>query len=1264
MPKQPLQEIFSQGLVTSRPSHMLSSGELVRADHTVYRENNVALQRAPDHGYYCQTDLSGLFAGERSCTGIVSANFEAADNPDQLILRVGSDLLSSSILGASNNTVTPVTFPSRLIGDFDDTPYVNNVVFSTATNIITPPSTGAFDSFALVGRAICSSTAYPRTTTYIITNVVWSGGHVTAIHINEKPLVNVTQGMYFAPKFTPSLAKFYSESVGFKVIPSLIGDISSQQATVGFTSGSNVVTLPITGWRRPPIGSLSQLNYAQVGRTVYSDHLTPSNATITSVTYSEDDPDLVISFTVDSTSATTGNGSIIFTVSIDACFITAVGGEYEAGENPAYNSCYFNLFPPAGTYALTFTGGVGRRYPDKGHKYFDGLSWDGTMFLWDGANPVQRLEYRNRVSYDPAVSYPAALVSRPAGLRPVSKPFSVRRVELEVAGNAWNRSMKPGVYWFLVTEAYIPSKNQIGYKAVLANDLLESAYLAADTNPTAGTGGVVNADGGATSIGRPIPINITDVTKEYVELTLPAPVNDGTDGYVATHWCVYMAGVGEDMTVPPPFTAFHRTAVVSFTQYTAGQKIVLRDSQLVQRLDAQTTPLAVPGHKPILVYPNGLDVYTQVFDEETGDPTGEYIHSWTGEVTYEMMSGKNDEAREHYQAWGDFTFISDEAGHPDIGTGSYAGLDIAGIQVNIRAGSVVSRVADYNVSLRTLTQVGDGPHYFTIDNERYDTNVIGGPNEIWGFDRKTVSKSTLRVRVDKPFSNTHQMVRFFKPQLVIFWTGTTVNLNGPIYRCVTYRSQVGAADISDPTHLPPPVASLADTFQGSLVCNDMSAPSFIRYSLPDMPEQFPNPYRMRMGTKRKGKITALKAYKQILIVGMERAIKRLNYLPKETDTDFSQGVGLSHEDISATHGIVGANAITDFDMPGFGPIIAYVSTIGLRMTNGVDSRALNTDVILKNYIHPAHWDKCILKAFPNQKWLVLYYVPKESNVGVLSKCFVYSYSEDHIKGGSTIVLSGNAPLTGPLPVTGPCDCYVVDASDIILDSSPQVATTDGRYIYIEDSSEDVTPVQTITSVDDATPIDRVNAPYIQTRDLFPAGFTQDSNIGSVYLMHETRGNQYVVTGVNSVQGSTTMTFNSGWGGNPLQIGDRVIHGGWDSPPSVLSLDDNDGTSITVSAPAVRAFTGSATFDTGVVLVRVNAAQFSEDMVPILSEYRSTSVGIGQAFLMDATANRFSVEIVKTENPNTGDLNDLKEDMSIIGIVYHAVSAGETNLHAN
>jgi hypothetical protein len=700
------------------------------------------------------------------------------------------------------------------------------------------------------------------------------------------------------------------------------------------------------------------------------------------------------------------------------------------------------------------------------------------------------------------------------------------------------------------------------------------------------------------------------------------------------------------------------------TRYSAGQVIELKDYQATQSfLDETLTfaPVPVKEFKDYTFEGPLFDPNSSTRGGYTGDPQrplpiragqpGEVIfwRSWAGEEKKDLPG---------FFAHGDWVL-------PGAGNGIFAGKALSGIRVSIdiqyqgthKPGD--SNLAWFTLDVGTLSSLNY--KYAPIKQSEDGFKHYGGPNDTWGLDSTTADLGTLRVRITKCTSGGWSQINFYNPKVVVYYTTTSINFNGPAYRSVTYRSQVGGADISDPSQLPPPKATMGDTFQGSLVLNDVTAPSFIRYSLPDQPERFPAPYRMKMGTRRKGKITALKAYKQVLIVGMERAVKRVNYLPKEVDTDFVQGAGLSHEDISATHGIVGPNAITDFDMPGMGPVVAYVSTIGLRVTNGVDSRALNTDVLLKDYVHPDYWSKCILRAFPNQKWLVLYYVPKGSSHGVLSKCLVYSYSEDHIKGGATIVLSGNPPLTGPLPVTGPCDCYVVDACDIVINSSPQVATTDGEYIFIEDSAESETPIRTVTGDDDATKVQRVNVPNIKSRDLFPAGFTQDSNIGSVYLIHETKGSQFVATGATSTKDSTVLYFNTGWGAHTPQVGERVIHGGWDSPPSVLAVGETD---ITLSAPAVRAFTGDATFDTGVMLVRVNAAQFGEDEVPILTEYRSTSVGVGQAFLMDATANRFSVEIIKTENPNTGDLNDLGEDMSIIGIVYHAASTGETTLHAN
>ena len=1294
MPKQPIQEIFSQGLVTSRPAHMLSSGEITRADHCVYRENNVALQRAPDHGYYSPSTPAIL--GTNTIAGILMGNFEAEDYPDQLICRAGDDLFSSSIVGASNNTFQPITSPGSVTGTFGATPIVEcEMDESTTVTVLTP---GDANGIALIGRAIYSDTAFPQGQNTVITAVTEVDGNVTSFTVSTAAVETVTEDIYFAPKCALTDAYVFNESIGFVVRPQN-ADIQSTSSDIADCRhvASQVYQI------KPPDAYPAIFNsYAVVGRKISvrtgaaldsptaletAGGSAVESATIIKIETSGGNViKLFMDCKLNASNASSDALHVRFLQYFGTVVLTAVDDVVEEyGNNtPVYTSCYFNWFPAVGDNILVFSGGLARSYPNDpdNPSSFDGLSWDGTMFLWDGFNTTRRLEYRNRVSFIPDVNLDKAIVARPAGLLPVTDApilTVVTRAEGE-EGGVWNSQLGKGIYWILVTEAYVPTKNQLDevFNPLLVNNLLESAYLGATSVEGESTVEGQNGDPTAAPIvadasayaGRPVAFHISIPDRQYLSIKLPAPKNNGENGYMATHWFVYIGGTTTGYLSPPPLSSFTRTHVEAITTYMGGQIINLMDLQknrVFNTSDGWDTN-----------HPEGFGATWDpiVVDGRTSQLWGHTDHKAPrnrerDDRVYEAYTGNTQKQKQGYNAAGDWII---GGGGPL--SGEYAGHVVSGIRIGILVYHVQIRDSTNQIWYDSRLQTAS----YTIDcgtltsktyeyKKRVHTGVwnYGGNGDTWGLTPAD-DWADFRVRLTLNgcgySGDTGTKYEIFCPVVTFYYTTTTVNFNGPAYRCVTYRSQVGAVDISDPSTLPPPRATMGDTFQGSLVLNDITNPSYIRYSLPDQPERFPQPYRMKMGTKRKGKITALKAFKQVLIIGMERAIKRVNYLPKETDTDFTQGGGLSHEDVSATHGIVGPNAITDFDMPGMGPMLAYVSTIGLRMTNGADTRALNTDVLLKDHVHPQYWHKCILKAFPNQKWLVLYYVPKDSTHGVISKCFFYSYSEDHIKGGTTIVLSGNPALTGPLPVTGPCDCFVTDACDIVINSSPQVATTDGDFIFIEDSSEDWSPIQTVTGPDDATKVNRVNVPYIKTRDIFPAGFTQEANIGSVYLMHETKGSQYVVTGTTSTQGSTTLAFNSGWGGNPLKIGQRVIHGGWDSPPSILSLDDNDGTTITVSAPAVRAFTGSATFDTGVVLVRVNAAQFSEDEVPILTEYRSTSVGVGQPFIMDSTANRFSMEIIKTENPNTGDLNDLQADMSIIGIVYHASPAGETSLHAN
>lgn len=1283
MPKQPLQEIFSQGLVTSRPSHMLSSGEVTRADHCVYRENNVALQRAPDHGLYSPDNLSTYFDSS-TVTGLFPANFEGEEYPEQLIVRVGDDLLSSNIAGPSNNTFQPVTSPGRAIGYFDEAPTANGTT-SINFKTISPGSVGAFNNYAFVGRAISSRLAFPPSQTTIITSVTRNGnGDITSITVSAPAQATGTEVISFAPKCT-LIGKFlYAESVGFAVRTVDAGTSGSIKSSGVIENCRNSATDSAGYELRPPSGNANAFNlYAAVGRLITVKHGTTSiiasgaadSCTITKV---EATDGIVTKIWVDKTLNNAAGATDIkveFLYDPRGLFITAVGDAINSEDAVlTYSACYLNYFPNGGDQEFVFMGGLGRELRKVSDENIDGISWDGTCFLWDGANPIQRLEYRSRVSFDASTQKEKAIVSRPVGLLPVIEtPLFERKDDGSATAGAWNPVLGTGIFWFLVTEAYIPLRNQsaAAYNPLLASDMIESAYLASNDITGEGTGGGILSTGtidiNRTPVdaqttrraGRPVPIRIADKDKDYVKITLPKPQNDGTNGYFATHWCVYIGPKTENFSTPPPLSSFTRTHVTPITQYTAGQVIVLKDKQTSQTISfsPSKTPTAVPGRNN---WQKGtrtaIDPKTGVpyVDPRTGDPYNYLKEGVEIGYVWTASAGAFNSSRADFYAAGDWTI-------PGVATGTYAGYVPSGIEVTVRKFSGGNHW--WTCDVVTLTSSNALTHATKFDSNGLGPTYkkIGGPTDMWGLDATTADWSSLRIRLTKCTSAGPTTIYHENPTAVIYYTTVSINFNGAPYRCVTYDSQIDGPSFSDPANLPPPVASLGEVFHGALVLNDTGAPSFIRYSLPDRPENFPLPYRMKLGTKRKGKITALKSFNGMLIVGMERSIKKLASLPMETDTDFTQASGLIHTDISNTHGIVGPDAVADFDMPGMGPMIAYVSTIGLRMTDGNLTRALNTDVILKDLVDHNYWSKCLLRAFPNQKWLVLYYVPKGSLHGVRSKCLVYSYSEDHIKGGASIVLSGNPALTGPLPVTGPCDCYVVDASHIVINSSPEVVTTDGEYIFVEDSTEEPMIVRTVTSLSDDTKVDRVNAPHIKTRSIFPAGFTQDANIGSIYLMHETKGSQNVITSTTSYVGDVKLYLSSGWGAHTPVVGERVIHGGWDSYPSILEVGEND---LTLSAPAVRAFTGSATLDSGVIIVKVNAGQFSEDEVPIINEYRSTSVGVGQAILTDATANRFSMEIIKTENPNTGDKNDLGEDMSIIGIVYHAASTGETNLHTN
>lgn len=1004
-------------------------------------------------------------------------------------------------------------------------------------------------------------------------------------------------------------------------------------------------------------------------------------------------------------------------------------GESAQSLHQGYKSCYLNIFMGPGTYSLIFNAGIGRSLAQR--EPINSLSWDDTAILWGDNLEAKRVTSYYKNYYTENDYSKKSLIYRPLGLNPVTKAPKITVTATEDSNFGWNAALFPDEnpatgawFWFLITEvALLP--DQDASKSLGLTNLLESAYLAkkivaeADSitagQLTDGTGGIA-AEGDRKNIGVPVPAYFLN-NRRYIRMTMPAPANDGTDGRLATHWAVYISNNNQaNGHTPPALNTFHRTGLFEITQYFEGQEIILRDRRDVEVLTSRNVAPVTGRNFPLVYERYGLYYHEEGENGPWTEPNPEdLIFSDNSTPKYLFLSGRG--TAEQFSWWTPGIYLTDWQKED---TNSYASPVVSaspprtlmGVELTLTCGSPNGENLGFTFALCTARQEGTENLIGELHSRRNSLRTYGSPVYTLGLNATQIDWRSFKVRFLKAFTNGSQEVALkancisaqsefsndippvegelvyatnenresylggvgkslpWEPKIILYWTGTTINVNGPQYRTVNYVAPFEAATVNDPAMLAPPLFNTAIAFNGSLVTNTVTEPNVIRYSMPNLPEQFPKPYFIKLGSKARGKVTSLSLVNKALVVGMERAIKRVNYLPKESDTDFSNQTGAIVETVTDSHGIPGHDAVTNFDMPGIGEVLAYVSPTGLRMTDGGSTRALNTDVRLSDYVHPLYWGKCMLKNYPVQKWLILYYVPKDSTHGVRSKSLVFSYSEDHLKATAPIEINNAVPLIGPLPVTGPNDCYLVDAVEATINDVPAIVTTDGEYVYVEDSLASSVPVKTVTDADDATRVNRINAPVIKSRDIFPAGDTMEGNIGTVYLIHETHGHRYPRSEGASVKGSTELTFTTPLVGHTPVPGERIIHPGWDGVVSILSIDNNNYGALTLSAPAVRSATGETIYDTGTISVKINAGQIGEDMNNVLTEYRSTSVGINQSFLADVTANRFSIEISKLQLPTTNqqdeeaELSDLDEEMSIIGLTYHGIGTGEANLHTS
>jgi hypothetical protein len=151
-----------------------------------------------------------------------------------------------------------------------------------------------------------------------------------------------------------------------------------------------------------------------------------------------------------------------------------------------------------------------------------------------------------------------------------------------------------------------------------------------------------------------------------------------------------------------------------------------------------------------------------------------------------------------------------------------------------------------------------------------------------------------------------------------------------VYPTVVYEAGGAAAQVG--RNFPPPSANTGDVINETLVLNDMSNRSMIRYSYPGEPDYFPPTYYLDFETKANDVVQCIRAVNNRLIVGLDNQLWRVNYLPSERDASFDRGKAI--DNISGQYGIVSPMCATTITIEGQSETLAFVSNFGLHTTDG------------------------------------------------------------------------------------------------------------------------------------------------------------------------------------------------------------------------------------------------------------------------------------------------------------------------------------------
>jgi hypothetical protein len=625
--------------------------------------------------------------------------------------------------------------------------------------------------------------------------------------------------------------------------------------------------------------------------------------------------------------------------------------------------------------------------------------------------------------------------TRLQGLQPV--------VNAPVVGSisgSWNNATGVGYYYFLTVELVNPD----------SADEIESGNFATDGDLLGAVFQYTSANITTTSV---------TVTRPYVNGSLSS-LNP-----TATHWRIYMAG---------PYSS--PQAPIRSDFYSVGSSIDIGSSIVtIGNTLATGTNDRVPTADSIQAF-GGWTNPTRAEGSTGADFTGANNNS-----------GATTAAQNVSTRWRTFGF----AGL----TGTFNGITVLakvrGRDAPITQFKLGIRLSwDGGVSLtneQTITCDVSGSSFYDRAQSFASWRILtfGGPNNPWGRAWNLGTEFT-----DANFGVIVRYAGSSGPNIELDYVKVTVHSASSAANALQITkgrqfpvSVISVAGITtvQSSHGLPPVATTGEIFEDQFVTNDVADASRITYSLPTQPDYFPLLYFINFETKQTDEVTLVKRLGDKLLVGQKTQLFRVNYLPRETDSEFDRG--RCYETISEGQGVVGVQAAATFTAPGGPLLMAFVSYSGIHATDGFQVDTLVDDLDWQNTVDlPTAADttdylkNCILVDYPQNYWLVLYYTPTGGTTN--TKALVLHYHPSQRKP------------SGKLKVTGPLTVAALSATLGRVNDSPVLLTgSTGGVVYVEDRGYTQNQGGTL-AVD------------LRTREMYPWGMDETGTVEGLLIRHD------------------------------------------------------------------------------------------------------------------------------------------------------------------